>query len=282
MRLVGIMPVRNEAWVLRASLRVALEWCDAVVVLIHESTDESEEIAIGLGVEHYPRVVVIGADGDWREMEHRQGLLESARALDASHIAMIDADEILTGNLWRLTKELAETLPPHVMLELPGYNLRGSLSRFHCTGIWANRWFATCFQNLPELNWSGDRFHHRAPMGAQWRTFRPIQQGEGGVLHLWGASERRLVAKHALYKITERLRWPAKDSETINQQYNLAIREPEFQPWRYAAVPPGWLPSDMAALIDVDAEPWQEAECRRLVAQHGASAFRGLDLFGVA
>jgi hypothetical protein len=34
--------------------------------------------------------------------------------------------------------------------------------------------------------------------------------------------------------------------------------------------------------LDVDAEPWQEAEVRRLVAEHGRETFAGLDLFGVA
>jgi hypothetical protein len=34
--------------------------------------------------------------------------------------------------------------------------------------------------------------------------------------------------------------------------------------------------------LDVDAEPWQEAEVRRLVAEYGREKFTGLDLFGVA
>ena len=33
--------------------------------------------------------------------------------------------------------------------------------------------------------------------------------------------------------------------------------------------------------LDLDAVPWQESECRRMMAQHGVERFRGLDLFGV-
>ena len=33
--------------------------------------------------------------------------------------------------------------------------------------------------------------------------------------------------------------------------------------------------------LDVDAEPWQEAEVRWLIKEHGPAKFAGLDLFGV-
>ena len=44
MKLVGLMPVRNEAWCLGFTLRVALRWCDEVVVCDHGCTDESRAI----------------------------------------------------------------------------------------------------------------------------------------------------------------------------------------------------------------------------------------------
>jgi hypothetical protein len=33
--------------------------------------------------------------------------------------------------------------------------------------------------------------------------------------------------------------------------------------------------------LHLDAEPWQEAECRKLIEQHGRAKFAGMDLFGV-
>jgi hypothetical protein len=311
MKLVALMPVRNEAWVLGLSARAALAWCDAICILLHSCTDNSFQIIADIQREYAPRRVswTIEDNPQWDEMAHRQYLLNDARDMGATHIAIVDADEILTGNLLDTVRRRIEELPPGHILQLPGYNLRGSIDRYHANGVWANRWFSAAFQDDPRLGWSGDRFHAREPQGMALRPSRPVAQGEGGILHLWGASERRLRAKHALYKITERLRWPAKPVSEIDGQYNLAIynsrtaavgwnkagpialaldrpEPPEDWPgpFTFQTVPASWWEpyGDLLRYLDVDAVPWQEEESRRLVAEHGAAAFAGLDLFGVA
>ncbi len=109
-------------------------------------------------------------------------------------------------------------------------------------------------------------------------------------MHLWGASERRLVAKHSLYQCTEALRWPDKSREEIRREYSQSIKGRPWigdtpDKWTYADVPRGWwepYDSISGGRYSVDAEPWQEAEVRRLVAEHGRERFAGLDLFGLA
>jgi hypothetical protein len=116
------------------------------------------------------------------------------------------------------------------------------------------------------------------------QPYRPVQQGQGGILHLWGASERRLIAKHAWYKITERLRWPNKDVGDIDRMYSLAVRPiPSEEPWTFTDVPEAWWAPYQHWMhhLDLDAEPWQIQECRRLYQEHSAETFAGLDLFGV-
>lgn len=302
MKLIGLMPVRNEAHELGLTLRAALQWCDEVVVRIHGSTDASMEIARAVRSETGERVWVYEhPETEWNEMDHRQKLLNFARLRQATHIAIIDADEILTGNLlvqhakpFGSILGMLDKTVPGTILQLPLYNLRGSLDRYHANGIWGNRWLSVAFADDPRLGWSGDKFHSREPQGIELRPYRPIQQGEGGVLHLWGASERRLTAKHALYKATERLRYPDKPVQDIERMYNL-WRSPEdskamwpdhleFQkPWTYTDTPKDWWTAyDMLIYrhLDLRANPWQEAEVRRLVAEHGAETFKGLDLFG--
>lgn len=304
MKLVGLLPVRNEDWVLGLSARVALQWCDVLVVGLHSCTDRSEKIALEIARQpgiHPDRVRLTYFHGDWDEMRHRQEMLCWAREqLKATHIAMIDADEVLTANLLgnaqtSFIRTHVGNLAPGQMLELPGYNLRGSLDRYHSNGVWGQRWFSVAFKDTPEAHWAGDKFHSRNPAGVKWQSWRPIKQGEGGVMHLWGVSERRLRAKHALYKVTERLRWPAKSTVEINRMYNLwrskddeLISYPKQWPndWEYAHTAIEWwqhlgIVGREQYYLDVDAEPWQEAEVRRLVQEHGKETFAGLDLFGV-
>ena len=291
MKLVAIMPVRNEAWVLGLSARAALMWCDELVIGLHACTDDSERIAAEVSAEHAGRVTVIDLAGDvWAEMVHRQQLLETARSRGASHVAIVDADEILTGSILRDIRGVAEKMELVSIMQLPGYNLRGGIEKYHATGIWSDRWFGCIFRDDPQLNWQGDRFHHREPMGQNLRLNRPFQQDQGGLMHLWGASERRLRAKHAHYKVTERVRWPEKSVSHIEELYSLAIhgspREEFGRPhsWQYRDVPAAWWEPYQALMgnLDINAEPWQEREVRRAVETHGAAHFAGLDLFGVA
>ena len=142
------------------------------------------------------------------------------------------------------------------------------------------------FADAPHLHWTGDRWHHREPMGAHPHGWPMLPQGAGGVMHLWGASERRLRAHHAHYKLTERLRWPGKSAIEIDSAYSWAIHGPgnEARGWRFAETPSGWW-CPYAGLMQhlyVDADPWEELECRRILAEHGHAQFAGLDLFGVA
>ena len=294
MKLVGILPVRNEAWILGLSARVALAWCDELVILDHASTDTSRWIVDAIAAENYAadRIARLAVrDGQWDEMTHREMMLQVARKRKATHIIIIDADEILTANLLPIIRDAVIAMPSGFIMSLPGYNLRGSLDRYHVNGIWGNRWFSLCFQDDPNLSWQGDCFHSREPGGMRLRQYQPVAQGDGGVMHLWGVSERRLKAKHALYKITERLRWPQKRVEGIDQEYSWAIhgdsRERSLgtpDTWGYGDVPAAWwgqYREQWGKYLDVDAVPWQEAECRRLIEEYGPEPFSRLDLFGV-
>lgn len=315
MKLCGIMPVRNEAWCLGLSARVALMWCDQLIVADHGSTDDSRDIMNTLqGIyrpEHF--LIVDDREREWKEMEQRQMLLEVAREQGATHIAIIDADEILTGNLideffsiqgfTDVARRAAIVVPTQFaipsgsMLALPGYNLRGGIDHYHDNGIWGKRWFSVAFADDPMWHWEGDRFHSREPVGigsgnhrVVMNPYKPIQQGDGGIMHLWGASERRLRAKSAWYKVTERLRWPTKPVAEIERMYNWAIHGEQGNPafgtpktWTYSPVPDAWWApyKHLMKYLDVDAEPWQESEVQRLITEHGPESFRDLDLFGL-
>lgn len=279
MHLVALLPCRNEDYIIGLSLRALLAWVDQVVVLLHASTDRSAEIVEAIASEYPGRVTILTEDDPtWNEMPQRHRMLQTARDSGATHIVTLDADEVLTANLVPRIRPLIEQLPRQALLNLPGYNLRSGMDRYHANGIWANRWFSSAFVDHPQLNWSGDQFHHRAPMGLRQQHCFPILQGQGGVLHFWGASERRLRAKHRLYVLTERIRWP----EHSVAQYSLWEKPgPGEVPWTFAQVPPSWLEfGSLLEYVQLDAEPWQERYCQRLIEERGIEMFAGLNLFG--
>ena len=225
-KIVGIMPVRNEDWCLELTLRGALAWCDAIVVLDHASTDNSYAI-IQRHIERATRAGCIAMHEDATRRGMRCGidrcLLEAARGVGATHIAMIDADEALSAPIAAHIRQAILNLPDKTVLQVPWIILRGSLNRFHKNGIWGDRWVSMAFKDSPGLRWEGDTFHHREPFGTE-HAIRFAGHEHGGILHLWGVSERRLRAKHALYKITERIRWPREEHSRNRSSLQLLER----------------------------------------------------------
>lgn len=301
MRIVATIPARNEAHELGLTARAALMWCDMIILGLHDCTDGTLRIACDLASEFgHERVVWIKAEGDWNEMQHRQALLDMARSAQATHLAIIDADEVITGNLVPRMRDLCAALPAWHMLELPQINLRGSICRMHKSGIWADQHTAIVFRDNPALHWAaaGDGYQHhaRAPKGMALRPFRPVRRHDGGLFHLQMANEKRLRAKQYLYQLSDMARWPGRRTAEITRQYySLSVYGcvPGWIPsaeesWRFAAnmpclcdVPAAWWDAYRSLLphLQLDGEPWQLAECRRLIAAHPGIE-QGLDPFG--
>ena len=289
MKIVGICPVRNEDWCLGLTLRAALQWCDEVIVLDHASTDRTETILSEIDdeTEHKRLFWFIEPDPLWREMNHRQRLLTCARSRNATHIAMIDADELLTANLIPHIRTWIERLGPMQMLCLPwicvAHMKQGDYTTYMSSGMWAKQRVSTAFLDRPQLHWTtanGYDFHHRAPYGCTWHDV-PMSGG-GGLLHLQFLSTRRLYAKQYLYQLTERLRWPDREPVAqMSEKYSLTVREALAA--QTAPCPANWFAGyeDLLHYLQVDAEPWQEAECRRLLKEHPGIG-EGCNLFGLS
>lgn len=298
MKIVGIMPVRNEQWVLGLSARVALQWCDEIVIGMHFCTDTSGRIGDMLLGEYAGRVacaVLVGAS--WAEMEHRHRLLEIARQRGATHIALIDADEVLCADSLPHVRRWAEALAPGECLNVQMYCPWRSLHQYRVDKcIWHPRNdLALVFRDSPNLSFApgkdGYQHHARAPRGSaavysslrrryERRTTQFPQTPDLGVMHLQWVSWRRLVAKHARYKMHERLTNPNATTAWINETYGRALDETGL---RLADVPASWWAGyeDRMKHVKLDDAPWFEGECQRMLAEHGAERFEGLDLFGV-
>ncbi len=289
MKLISVTPVRNEDWVVGLSLRALLKWVDEAVVLVHCCTDNTQVILEEIDEEHPGRVrILVEKDPTWREMAHRQRLLEEARKRGATHIATVDADEVLTANLLPVIRSQIEMLSPSRILHVPLPCLWGCIDRYRddntVWGIQTQRRVTVAVADAPHLHWcarNGYDHHQRHPNGAMFGREMPV--GVGGLMHLQMANRRRLRAKHALYKIEERVRWPGKPVGQIDHMYSQALDE---RGCGTSAVPDSWWAGygDLVKYLDLDQtrEPWQEPECRRLVAEYGREKFAGLDLFGVA
>lgn len=290
-RIIGLMLVRNEQWVIGASLTRALEWCDAVIVCMHRCVDLTHAIVRGITTTtpRHPetkqdRVYTMEEPAaEWDEMDVRQRMLDAARGLGATHIALVDADELLTDNLLSSIRGFFGALTPGELLNLPMVAVWKRLVKYrNDESVWARARLTVGFCDRADLVWQprdgGYQHHCRAPVACeQGINSEPIPRGGGGVMHLQFANRRRLIAKHWLYAYTDHVRWPGRrNPEQLNRIYSEALMNGEEG---LADLPSEWVRGLREDWIAFDEpNPWQREELRAMLARHGEEAFAGITL----
>jgi hypothetical protein len=286
--ITAILPCRNSEWCIGMTARALLMWVDEVVVLNHNSTDRTPHILGEIHEESGKRLWWTSVfDEQWAEMAHRDMLLNLARKRGATHCVILDDDECVSGNLLPSIRQMVEATPRGAVLQLPWVQLKGSIGTYISSGMWSQQCASTAFPDAPAYCWksqAGDyQHHHRHPMGKPLAWHMPMGRGvkNGGCLHLQMSSDARLRAKQCLYVMQETVRWPGRKTPAeLNAMYGPTVYAPGSTLSPVAAE--WWEPyADLMKYLDVDAEPWQAAECRRLWKEHGPEKFAGLDLFGV-
>ncbi len=287
--IVAILPVRNEAWCIGLTLRALLMWVDSVALTLHNCTDGTHDIVCRIVEETGGRVFICVEESEaWQEMVQRDRLLKFARSCDATHCVITDADEILSGNLLPRIRQMVESTPRGSVLQLPWVQLKGSIGTYISSGMWSQQCASTAFPDDPAYCWKaqtdGYQHHNRQPMGKPIMPHMPMGRSvkAGGCLHLQMVSDKRLRYKQAHYLMaSETLRHPGRKTPAeLNAMYGPTVYAPGSV---LSPVPPEWWApyEHLMKYLDVDAEPWQAAECRRLWKEHGPEKFAGLDLFGV-
>lgn len=288
MKLVGLMHVRDEQWVLGASVPAALRLVDELVVIDHASTDRTPAILREMTRSHPGRITLGAFEGrHYHEAGMRQACLDLGRSIGGTHFFWIDADEIVTANALERVRSAMAGLTPGQGLELPWIAMWESLDYHRQDGsVWTNNFKRFGFADHPDLRFraysDGYDMHQPTPELSEFASLRPlVTQAEGGVMHLQFADRRRLIAKHAWYKMSETVRFPGRKSAgEVDATYNEAVTTRGLGRVR---TPSHWWAgyAHLRASIDLDDAPWHEREVLRFWREHGPAAFEGLELWGL-
>ena len=282
-KVVGLMIVRGDAWSVGFALRVARFYCDQVVVLVHDARPNDEvndqvRQAVDEVAAAYPGFVsrYDHLCPKWDEMHARQITLDLARALNATHMAIIDADEALTWSVVHDARVMIRALRPKEALAFRMISPWMSLVNYRHDGNFGEHSQLTfAFADHPELCWrpaaDGYQFHMRAPRGIAATNIDRPNHRSGGVVHLQFASRKRLQAKAVWYKMLEQATHPGRMSaQELDRKYDWALQDtkPAVSP-----MPDDFLnsygPAVLSHLRNND-EPWQLLEASRLLAEHPA------------
>jgi len=274
MKIVAGMLVRNEQWCIGATVSAALDWCDEIVLLDDNSSDNTMEIARSFGNRVITRKRAPRGEF-WDEMEARQELADLVLARNPEVFALVDGDEMLPVPFRRDIRAVLDTLPPDTVLAPQALNPWNSLDEMRVDRCqWTtNFWTAAIKIGDVPLVWKsakdGYTHHHRVPDGVKTAKLSgPVDQL--GVVHLQFASLPRRWWKHKLYVLTEWLRWGREGRKqssprSLLKKYGAAFDEKGL---KLEPVPDTWFHPEEKSAIFLASPGWYKAECERLIHEH--------------
>lgn len=281
MKLLAIVPARNEEWILRQNLQVLTRLCDAVFVADQRSTDHTADICRDFAKVHYLR-----NDTPYPNPENRrQILLNAARDYDGCNVILaVDADEIITATAlfdpdW-LT--LLDSLQPGDSTLLQWVTLWKDPRRYRDDrSVWADRWVPFLFRDNRKTNYAGGNWHEsRVPQAfiPRARRFEPVK-----VLHYQFVAWDRMLSKQSHCRVLELLRSLKASAVTINQQYIITKDERRMA---LRDVPPEWIEPWLSEGIEIEhfrhpALFWYDIEILRFFAEYGTKRFAALDIWDI-
>ena len=144
MKIIALVPFKNEEWILPTYLSNVLPVVDEVIAIDDGSTDNSRKIMEDAGV----KVVGYEINRDlenlkagWYEWTMRQELLRLGREADGTHFVILDADETFTTNFLPHARELIASLKPGQKLAMQWLALWKSYTHYrHDHTVWSNNW----------------------------------------------------------------------------------------------------------------------------------------------
>lgn len=152
MKKIVLMPVKNEAWILRESLASLSGFADHILIADQNSTDGSKEI-----YKEFSKVSVIENPAEGHSNTVRWLLLQNARKMfgDRDLLICIDADEMIsTEAVLEMDKLAKENSQGTISFELPWIQLWKDIYHYRNDGAWKDNFKAMAFLDSPQLDYS--------------------------------------------------------------------------------------------------------------------------------
>jgi hypothetical protein len=276
MKIIAMVPTRNEAWVIAHSLACLSSFCDVILVCDRASEDETRAIC-----GRFSKAVVLDAAPDSRIRQQRWQLLDAARDYEGHNLLWAnDADELLSPALvHRVLERRRAELEPGAVLETFFYTLWDGPGRYRDDLTYYRPYpkqMAFVDDRRSDFDRSASTPLHEprvpAPEGAPVVAAHDLP-----VLHLQWIVPNRNQLKQAWYRCREWLDG-GKSAAEINALY--AVTFPQRA--RTTAVPVEWIDGVTFPADASDLEPsWHERELLAWFDRYGIERFEPLEIWHV-
>lgn len=225
MKIIALIPFKNEEWILPTCLASLKNVCDDIICIDDNSTDNSKKIALSFGCKVYDNDKLVNVG--WSEHYIRENLLKLGRESNGTHFICLDADEALTAQFSINARKILNNLKPGQKLTMQWLALWKSLNHYRDDrSVWSNNYkdFIVCDDQ--KISYPYQWLHvGRTPGINNDETLLRLNMKFGGVMHYQFSNWNNFQIKQCYLRCAELIKKPNLHTQ-INQQYSITLDDP--------------------------------------------------------
>ena len=292
MKIVALLPFKNEAWCLPSYLHNTLKVVDEIIAIDDGSIDDSAKILEDAGAKVYSADKLRNFNSGWSEGSIRAELLKLGRESGGTHFVCLDADESFTNNFVEISKESISQLRPGEKIAMQWLALWKSYTHYrHDSTVWSNNWKDFIVADSPELTYNSKQHMHlgRTPLGdhesgkSHWISYPP---NYAAVMHFQFSVYNNFQLKQCWLRCSELIQEPGTEG-AINAKYSITLLD---QGVGLQEMPKEWYDGVPFPTVDNFDSEWNEDKFLRkdllpgimkYFDDYGADYFKGLDIWHI-
>ena len=292
MKIVALLPFKNEAWCLPSYLHNTIKVVDEIIAIDDGSIDDSAKILKDAGAKVYSADNLRNFNSGWSEGSIRAELLKLGRESGGTHFVCLDADESFTNNFVEISKNSISQLRPGEKIAMQWLALWKSYTHYrHDSTVWSNNWKDFIVADSPELTYNSKQHMHlgRTPLGnhesgkSHWISYPP---NYAAVMHFQFSVYNNFQLKQCWLRCSELIQEPGTEG-AINAKYSITLLD---QGVGLQEMPKEWYNNVPFPTVDNFDSEWNEDKFLRkdllpgimkYFDDYGADYFRGLDIWHI-
>lgn len=278
-KIIGLVPVRNEALIIEQCLRGLAPYVDEIIILNDASEDDTLDIIYRVGPSCKVSHVLNKPVWNRNESFDRNMLLIEGRKRGGTHFIVIDADEMFTANCLDdgFLRNAILALQPGDSLFMHWIRLWRDIDHFKSSDKEAKT-MIFCDDGIAVYP---DSLIHtpRIP-----RPLNGTKKGLGdpqthGLLHFQSVNWRNMLIRQAWYQCFERIHFNNVDPKEIAAAYHRVTNENNII---VEPCPSYWFTYDfLDKKVFEQPEQWREQQIAAWVKQYGFDHFKDLSIWNI-